>query len=413
MRRVTEVIDGVYREDSAKLVAYLVRVVGDFQLAEDVFHEAVAAALRRWPDEGIPLNPAGWMVRVARNAAIDRLRRSANFAGKTKAVEILSRLEHEERQAASAADPEFFPDERLRLIFTCCHPALAGEVQVPLTLRAICGLTTPQIAQAFLVPDATMAQRLVRAKRKIRDAGIPYRVPDPEHLAERLEAVLAVLYLVFNEGYKHPADPAGLRGEAIRLARLVDELLPDNAEVLGLLALMILHDARSAGRFDGDGDLILLEDQDRTIWRTDAIAEGSALVDRALRLARVGPYQVQAAIAALHCQAPDAARTDWPQIVGLYNLLHRMAPTDVVALNRAAAVGMAMGPAAGLRAVDALAQSKSLASYSLLPAARADLLRRAGREAEAVAAYERALELADDASERRYYERRLLELRAG
>jgi RNA polymerase sigma-70 factor (ECF subfamily) len=383
-------------------------VLRDFDLAEEAVQEAFAEALRTWPSRGVPQNPGAWITSTARNRAIDRLRREAKLREKTETVGRLAELE---ALGGDESDVSGIPDDRLRLIFTCCHPALEMEARVALTLRTLGGLTTAEIARAFLVAEPTMGKRLVRAKSKIRDAGIPYRVPPPELLPERLPGVLAVLYLVFNEGYSATSGSlvrVDLCDEAIRLTRVVTELMPEEPEAIGLLALMLLHHSRRATRVGDAGELVLLEDQDRSKWDHDMIDEGVAVLDRAIAKRRPGPYQVQAAIGALHAQAPRPEDTDWPEIAALYGVLARMQPTPVVRLNLAAAVAMADGPEHGLRLVDAL--EPELAGYHLFHAARADLLRRLDRRNEAAAAYERAFELASNPTERDYLEGRLSEL---
>jgi len=408
--QIQTTIDDLYRSESRRVFATLVRLLGDFDRAEDALHDAFAAAVRQWPSEGVPANPRAWLVSAGRFKAIDAIRRRSRFDASL--ATLASQLDAASGDPA-AMDDEAIEDDRLRLIFTCCHPALAPEARIALTLREVCGLTTEEIARAFLTTPPTLAQRIVRAKAKIRDARIPYQVPEPADLPERLDAVLRVVYLVFNEGYAASSGDAltraDLSGEAIRLARLILELLPA-PEVAGLLALMLLHDARRAARATPEGDIVLLEEQDRSLWDRRQIADGTALIARALATRRFGPYTVQAAIAAVHASAPEAAATDWDEIVALYDVLLRLAPSPVVELNRAVAVAMRDGPAAGLALIDTILARGDLGNYHLAHSARADLLRRLGRAAEARAAYEQALALTQQEPERRFLQRRLAEL---
>jgi RNA polymerase sigma-70 factor, ECF subfamily len=405
----SRIVDGIYRAESRRVLATLIRLVGDFDVAEEALHEAFVAAVEQWPLEGVPDNPRAWLVSTGRFKAIDRLRRRSRHD-----VPLDDVLETVEAIAASpAAETQGVDDDRLRLIFTCCHPALAPEAQVALTLREVCGLTTEEIARAHLVAAPTVAQRIVRAKSKIRDARIPYEVPGRGELPARLDSVLRVVYLVFNEGYLASSGPEltrhDLSAEAIRLGRLLVELLPE-PEAVGLLALMLLHESRRAARSSPEGDLILLADQDRSLWNAEQIAAAVTLVEAALASGGCGPYTLQAAIAAVHAQAADAAGTDWGEIVGLYDVLLRMDPSPVVELNRAVAVSMRDGPAAGLALIEALLARGELSDYHLAHAARADLCRRLERGAEARDAYKTALALARQASERRFLERRIAEL---
>ncbi len=405
----TKAVESIYRAESRRVFATLVRLLGDLDLAEEALHEAFRAALEQWPREGVPENPRAWLVSVGRFKAVDVIRRNARFDA----------LDEETEESLAAPDQpapgegEDIEDDRLRLIFTCCHPALQPDAQVALTLREVCGLTTEEIAHAFLASPPTLAQRIVRAKNKIRDAKIPYQVPSQQNLPERLDSVLRVIYLVFNEGYAASSGTSltrhDLSGEAIRLARLLVELLPE-PEAMGLLALMMLHESRRAARATAAGDLILLEDQDRSLWDRTLIADGTGLVERALASRRAGPYTLQAAISAVHAEAASAAATDWAQIVALYDLLLRMEPSPVVELNRAVAVAMRDGPETGLALVDAILARGDLADYRLAHAARADLCRRLGRKDEARTAYRRALQLTRQEPERRFLQRRLVEL---
>jgi RNA polymerase sigma-70 factor, ECF subfamily len=406
----SEMVEALYRAESRRVLATLIRLLGDFELAEEALHDAFRAALEQWPRDGVPANPRAWLVSAGRFKAIDGIRRRARFEA----------LDEDAAQAIEAPDDpatwgrEDIEDDRLRLIFVCCHPALPPDAQVALTLREVCGLTTEEIARAFLAAPATLAQRIVRAKTKIRDARIPYEVPSPDDLPDRLESVLRVIYLVFNEGYSASSGATLTRhdisGEAIRLGRLLIELLPE-PEAMGLLALMLLQESRRAARASPTGDLILLDEQDRSLWNRNQIAEGLALAEQALASRRFGPYTLQAAIAAVHANASEAAATDWPRIVALYEVLAQAVPSPVVELNRAVAVAMRDGPAAGLELVDAILGRGDLADYHLAHSARADLCRRLGRNAEARDSYRRALALVQQEPERRFLERRLAGLK--
>ena len=408
-------VERIYREESGRILATLIRLLGSFDLAEDAMQEAFTVALAQWPRQGVPDNPRAWLVSTAHHKAVDLLRRRSRFDSKREELQKLAELE----QQLSEADENMLrqdavsalSDDRLRLIFTCCHPALALDAQVALTLRTLCGLATDEIARAFLVPLATMAQRLVRAKQKIRDAHIPYQVPPAAELSGRLEAVMLVVYLVFNEGYSASSGDAAIRrelcAEAIRLGRLICELLPAQNESRALLALMLLHDSRRTARVDGNGEVVLLDEQDRSLWDQAEIREGLELVDSSLRGGAAGPYALQAAIAAIHAQATHAEETDWKQIVALYDALLRVQPSPVVELNHAAAVAMAEGPAEGLRLLDSLEGKAELRDYYLLPAARGDLLRRLHQWNEAALAYRRALALTSNEAARSFLSRRL------
>ncbi len=403
-------VDAVYRADSRRVLATLIRLLGDFDLAEEGLHDAFTAAVERWPQDGVPENPRAWLVSTGRFKAIDVLRRRARFDASV--AELAQQLDDRTADPADW-DDERVEDDRLRLIFTCCHPALPPDAQIALTLREVCGLTTEEIAHAFLTAPRTVAQRIVRAKAKIRDARIPYQVPARDELPRRLDFVLQVVYLVFNEGYSASSGASltrhDLSAEAIRLGRLVVELLPET-EAFGLLALMLLQESRRAARTSAVGEIVLLDEQDRSLWNQPQIAEGAALVEQALSSRRFGPYTLQAAIAAVHAEAATAAQTDWAQIVGLYDVLVRADPSPVVELNRAAAVAMRDGPSAGLALIDMILERGDLGDYHFAHSARADLCRRLGKKDEARAAYERALSLAKQEPERRFLERRLQEL---
>jgi len=407
--RVRETVEAVYRAESRRVFATLIRLLGDFDLAEEALHDAFRAALEQWPREGVPANPRAWLVSAGRFKAIDGIRRQARFDALEDHAEQVEAIADD----AATWDGEGIEDDRLRLVFTCCHPALSSDAQVALTLREVCGLTTEEIARAFLSAAPTLAQRIVRAKAKIRDARIPYQVPEPNELPERLDSVLRVIYLVFNEGYSASSGEAltrhDLSGEAIRLGRLLVALLPE-PEAIGLLALMLLQESRRDARTSPEGDLVLLHDQDRSRWNRAQIAEGSALVERALASRRFGVYTLQAAIAAVHAGAPSAEATDWAEIVGLYDVLLRTAPSPVIELNRAVAVAMRDGPAAGLALVESILDRGELDDYHLAHATQADLCRRLGRTGEARSAYARAIALTQQGPERRFLERRLAEL---
>ena len=405
-----EVVEAVYRTESRRVLATLIRLLGDFDLAEEALHDAFRAALEQWPRDGVPSNPRAWLVSTGRFKAIDGMRQRARF--EASLAEWAERLDAS-TSADAERDDEAVEDDRLRLIFACCHPALPPDAQVAMTLREVCGLKTDEIARAFLTPAPTVAQRIVRAKAKIRAARIPYQVPSEPELPDRLHAVLRVIYLVFNEGYSASSGGSltrhDLTGEAVRLGRLLMKLLPD-PEAVALLALMLLHDSRRAARTSPTGELVLLDEQDRSLWNRQQIAEGVGLVERALSSRRLGPYTLQAAIAAVHAAAPHPAATDWARIVGLYDVLVQVEPSPVVALNRAVAVAMRDGPFAGLALIDAILARGELGSYHLAHAARADLCRRLGKTAEARAAYERALDLTQQEPERRFLQRRLSEV---
>jgi RNA polymerase sigma-70 factor, ECF subfamily len=407
---VLDTVNTVYRAESRRVLATLIRLLGDFDRAEEAMHDAFRAALEQWPREGVPTNPRAWLVSAGRFKGIDGLRRSARFDALD---DVGDRADVAVHDPHAWADEESVEDDRLRLVFTCCHPALAADAQVALTLREVCGLTTEAIAQAFLTPAPTMAQRIVRAKAKIRDAKIPYQVPSQTELPERLDNVLRVIYLVFNEGYAASSGASltrhDLSGEAIRLGRLLVDLLPE-PEAMGLLALMLLHESRRPARVSGDGEVVLLEDQDRSLWDRRIIAEGSRLVEQALATQRFGPYAIQAAISAVHTDAPTAAATDWNEIVGLYDVLWRIDRSPIVELNRAVAVAMRDGPAAGLALIDAILARGDLRDYRFAHAARADMCRRLGRASDARVSYERALALTRQEPERRFLERRLAAL---